>query len=282
MNETYDYAVLAGGGQLPLVVLNEILSHKNSVLVISFTGQPQPDLTDFMAAGEDILHITHPLGAAGKTIKLLKQYNVQHVVLAGNLSKPNLLDLKPDATGLALLAKLSRRHDNDYLSLVENVLKKEGFHVQGVQEICPNLCPDAKFINGLTGRNVDKTELADITHGVGVLGHMAPLDVGQACVVKDGVVLGVEAVEGTDTLLARCADLRGKTAHNGGILVKMSKTGQTQKADLPTIGPKTLEMLIQHGYAGVAIEAEKTILLEPETLKKMAKTANIFIKAIES
>ena len=265
---TTQYAILAGGGYLPVAVSQRILAQGDNALLITFTGQPQPD--DIL---EGVTHIQQALGAVGHTLKLLKEHGVEKVVLAGYLSKPKLFTLRPDVKGIALLSRVVRKHDDELLKAVCQLLEEEGMQLVSAQDICPNLLAP----EGALGKiSPDSSCRADIEIGKSVLQHMSSLDIGQAVLVKDKTVLGVEAVEGTDGLIERCVSLRGE-GEKGGVLVKFPKTQQTQKADLPAIGPKTIEQLAQYGYQGVAVQASGTLLLEREKLIEAADAAGLFV-----
>ncbi|MDD9912179.1 MAG: UDP-2,3-diacylglucosamine diphosphatase LpxI [Alphaproteobacteria bacterium] len=265
-------AILAGGGNLPTLVANAAVAQEHQVLMITFTGQQQPQIP------EGIQHIQQALGAVGQTLKLLKQNDIEQVVLAGNIEKPKIFNLRPDAKGLALLARVMRHHDDELLQTVCEMLEEEGFQVVSAQEICPDLLVST----GILGRHKPTPSVwKDITQGQETLKATGSLDIGQAVVVKDKVLLGIEAIEGTEALLQRCASLRGE-GEQGGVLVKLPKPEQTLQADVPTIGPNTIKTLAELGYAGVAIGAEKTLVLDKEETIKQANEAGIFIVGIES
>ncbi len=274
MPDTPPVAILAGGGKLPVHVVAHLQAQQRPVLLITFTGQPEPDM-DLTAAG--LIHYRQNLGAVGQTIKLMKQHNVQQVILAGYLSKPSLFDMRPDARGLALLAKVARRHDDALLRAVCQLLTDEGFTLVSPQTLCPELLAPKGKVGQLAPTSA---QLADIQLGQEVLQTLSPLDIGQAVIVKDKTVLGVEAAEGTDALIKRCAGLRG-TQDAGGILIKAPKTNQTLMADLPTIGEQTIALLAAHNYSGVAIQAQQTLLLEADAVVQAVDAANLFLYGYE-
>ena len=155
-------------------------------------------------------------------------------MLVGPVRRPSLLDLRPDAEGARLLARIGRAAfagDDGLLAAVVRVLGEEGFRVVGAHEILT----EAVGPEGLLSRAApDAAALADIARGVAVARALGAVDVGQGCVVQQGIVLAVEAIEGTDAMLARAAALRRPGP--GGVLVKLVKPGQDRRADLPTIG----------------------------------------------
>jgi hypothetical protein len=264
-------AILAGGGRLPTLLANKALEKGNKVVLLTFTGQPQPEIP----AGAD--HVQLALGAVSKTIKTLRQHKVEEVALAGYFPKPSLFDVRPDAKGLAILARLARHHDDELFSAICTFLQEEGFKVVAVPEIAPDLMAPA----GVLGQvQPDRAANLDIELGRNVLAHMAPLDISQAVIVKDKVVLGVEAAEGTEGLIKRCAPLRGE-ANAGGVLIKMAKAGQNVLVDLPSVGPRTIEQLIKGKYKGLAVHAGKTLMLDREAMLKQADEQGLFIIGIK-
>lgn len=155
--------------------------------------------------------------------------------------------------------------------------EEEGFRVVGADDILSGLTAR----EGVMGAVVpDEAAERDIARGVDVLQAMGAADVGQAVVVQDGIVLGVEAVEGTDALIARCGGLRREGP--GGVLVKLGKPEQERRADLPTIGPETVARVREAGLRGIAVEAGATIMLSPSRVIAAADEAGIFLVGLRS
>src|SRR5487761_2601934 len=181
-------------------------------------------------------------------------------VLIGPVRRPSLLDLRPDADGIRILARIGRAAfagDDGLLAAVIKVLGEEGFCIIGAQDVLQ----EALGPRGLLTRAApDAQAMSDIARGVAVARALGRVDVGQGCIVQQGLVLAVEAAEGTDAMLARTAELRRDGP--GGVLVKLVKPGQDRRADLPTIGPATIRGAAEAGLRGVAFEAGGTILAE--------------------
>lgn len=263
--------LLAGGGELPNSILAACQAEGRPVFVVTFEGQPSPE-PRLISKNQ---HFQANLGAVGKVLKVLKDADVESVVMAGNLHKPALFDLRLDWKGAQALAKLSLHHDDALLRAVCEILEGQGFKVMAPHDLLPELLAGQGL---LTRHKPTTTELEDARQGYRVAKVLGAEDIGQAIVIKNKVVIGVEAVEGTDRLLTRCADLRGKK--QGGVLVKVSKPQQDQRLDLPSIGPKTIEMLAQHGYAGVALEAGATLILERQQTLTLADKLGVFVYGI--
>lgn len=266
--ENIMFCLLAGGGALPGILARAALARGWEVRAVVFAGQPQPaDLP----VGVEVERF--PLGQIGHILAHLRAHKVQKVALAGHLEKPSLFNLKPDAAGLKLLARAMMMHDDALLRAVTATLEENGFEVVGVAELMPDLLVPA----GVLGKHKPRAEdLEDMGLGRSVLGVLGDLDIGQACVVHKGVVLGVEAVEGTDELITRCAGLRG-VDNRGGVLIKRAKPLQTELADLPVVGLATMKLLVQHHYTGLALGAQKTLVLERDEMVAMADKAGVFV-----
>jgi DUF1009 family protein len=202
-------------------------------------------------------------------------------VLAGAAKRPSVLHIAQgvDAAGLRLLARLGRAMflgDDGFLRGVDRVLAAEGFEVVAPQAILAGLLPPAGLLTA--GILPDALARADIARGIAVCRALGAVDVGQAVVVQQGLVLGVEAIEGTDALLGRCAALRREGP--GGVLVKLAKPGQDRRLDLPGIGPATLAGAAAAGLRGIVMEAGGAILVDREAVLASAQAAGIFVLAI--
>ncbi len=266
-------AILAGGGNLPTALAVAAQAAGYTVHVITFAGQPQPLHMPPVAST-----MQFPLGQVGHVLAHLKANRATHVALAGHLSKPSILSLKPDAAGLKLLARAVIRHDDALLRAVTGFLEENGFQLITAQDLIPNLLAP-KGLHSKAKPTAEEEE--DIALARSTLAVLGDLDIGQACIVHHGAILGVEAVEGTDTLIARCADYRAAKTENksGGILVKRAKDMQTDLADLPTVGPDTFRQLAAHGYRGICIQAGRTILLGKDECISLANQHNLFLLA---
>jgi hypothetical protein len=222
-------------------------------------------------------HATLRWGLAAQMLSWLKQHGVRQVVLAGTVARPSLLSLRPDAASMKLLGRIGRaafNGDDSILRAVMKVLAEEGFEVVGAQALLTGLLPEAAL---LAGPMPDDVARGDIARGLAVCHAIGAVDVGQAVIVQQGLVLGVEAIEGTDALILRAGGL--KREGPAPILVKALKPTQSTLADLPTIGPKTVESAHTAGLRGLAFQANGTILLERDTTIAAAEAAGIFLLA---
>ena len=218
------------------------------------------------------------MGEAGRAIAELKRAGVVDLVMAGPVRRPSWSEIGLDWRGAQLVAKIGARAlgDDSLLSAVARELEGEGFRLVGADD----LLPDGVAGEGTLGRHTpDDQARADIARGIEVALALGTADVGQSVVVQQGLVLAVEAIEGTDALLARARDLA--RAGPGGVLVKMAKPQQDRRMDLPTIGPKTLELAAAAGLRGVAVEAGGTIVVDPDACIAVADRLGLFLIGID-
>jgi hypothetical protein len=165
--------------------------------------------------------------------------------------------------------------DDGLLSAIVREVESEGFRVVGAD----TLLGTALTGEGPLGKHrPDEQALADIARGLQVVRALGAIDVGQAAVVQQGLVLGVEAIEGTDALLARCAGLKREGI--GGVLVKAAKPGQERRADLPTIGRHTVRSAAAAGLRGIAVEAGASLVIDPPAVAAMADEVGLFVMGV--
>ncbi|HME26140.1 MAG TPA: UDP-2,3-diacylglucosamine diphosphatase LpxI [Acetobacteraceae bacterium] len=261
--------ILAGGGRLPGQVAAAARAAGRNVFLIGLEGFADP------AVLAPWPHEVVRMLAAGRILAALREHGCRELVLVGPVRRPSLLDLRPDAEGARILARIGRAAfagDDGLLAAVVRVFAEEGFRVLGVHEVLD----EALGPVGLLSRTApDAVAMADIRRGIAVARALGAIDVGQGCVVQQGIVLAVEAAEGTDAMLARCASLA--RPGRGGVLVKLVKPGQDRRADLPTVGPETLRGAAGASLRGVAFEAGGTILAERDATIAVADAAGLFL-----
>jgi DUF1009 family protein len=265
--------ILAGGGPLPGKVASAALAAGRSVFLVGFEDFAEPQT---IAA---FPHEVVRLGAAGRTLQLLRDHGCQDLVLVGPVRRPSWRDLRPDAEGVRILARIGRSMfagDDGLLAAVVRVLAEEGFRVLGAHEVLT----EALGPGGLLTRVApDAQARADIARGVTVVRALGAVDVGQGCVVQQGSVLAVEAMEGTDRMIERAASLALPAP--GGVLVKLVKPGQDRRADLPTVGPRTIDGASRAGLRGIAFEAGGTLFTDRAACIEAADAAGLFLVGID-
>lgn len=264
--------IIAGGGVLPERLLHACDKRGIEPFVIGFEGQTNHDLM----IGRKYLWTR--LGAAGQIIQTLHAHEIKDIVLIGSIARPGFSELKPDWKTASFLMKIGSRAlgDDGLLSAIRSELEREGFTVHGVQEFAQDLLAPAGAVGKYKPRKEDES---DIARGLEVAAALGALDVGQAVVVQNGVVLGVEGIEGTDALITRCGSL--KRGGKGPILVKLIKPGQDMNLDMPTIGPNTIAKAAENGFRGILFQAETTLLIDPQAVAEKADQAKIFVYGME-
>lgn len=264
--------VLAGSGVLPHSIVEACKASGREVFVIAFEGSADLPL-------DNIQHSWVNIGSVGKAIKILRDNKIEEIILAGRVGRPELKDLDLDFSGVKLLSKIVRQRaqgDNKLFAVIIKYLEKAGFIVRGVDEVAGDLLAPKGTI---TSRSPDKREKEDIKVGVNAAKLLGQADIGQAVVVQRGVVIGVEAVEGTDNLIKRCSDILAGDAN--ATLVKVKKPEQDVRIDLPTIGVNTVENAYNNGLRGIAVEAGGTLILEQAKVIKKANELGMFIYGVE-
>jgi DUF1009 family protein len=265
--------IIAGGGPLPGQVAAAANAAGRPVFIAALENFAEPRIV------APFPHRFFRLGAIGGIRDALRAQKCVDIVMIGPVKRPSLLSLRPDAEGARLVAKIGRAAfagDDGLLAAVIRVLGEEGFNVLGAHDILR----DALGPEGLLSRGQpDGQAMADVRRGVEVLKIIGAADIGQACVVQQGIVLAVEAVEGTDAMLGRVAAI----ARPGpaGVLVKLSKPGQERRADLPTIGEATIRHAHNAGLRGVAFEAGGTILTDRLAMIAAADETGLFLIGVQ-
>jgi len=265
--------ILAGGGPIPGQVARAARDAGRPVFVIGFQGFAEP------AVIENFPHEYVRLGAAGRMLELLRQHDCRDLVLVGPVRRPSLLSLRPDAEGTRILAKIGAAAflgDDGMLAAVVRVLGEEGFTILGAHEVMETMLGASGVVSRL---KPDAAAWGDIHRGIEVARALGSVDVGQGCIVQQGIVLAVEAVEGTDQMLARAAGLARPGP--GGVLIKLVKPGQDRRTDLPTIGPRTLVAAAGAGLRGVAFEAGGTLLTDRAACVAEADRLGLFLFGID-
>jgi DUF1009 family protein len=264
--------ILAGAGELPLRIIEACRAAERPFFVLAFEGSADPDRL------EGAPQAWVRLGAAGEGLRLLRENGVEELVMAGAVRRPSLLQLRPDWRTAKFFARIGYRalgDDGLLRAVIRELEETEGFRVIGADALLgPALAPE-----GPLGRLApDGQAEQDIALGLRVVRALGALDIGQAVVVQQGLVLGVEAIEGTDALIDRCGPLRREGPR--GVLVKGTKPGQERRADLPTIGPRTVARAEAAGLAGIAVEAGATLILDRQATVAAADRAGLFVVGI--
>ena len=263
-------AIVAGRDTLPRRIAEDRAARGLPYLVISFPGTTRPWM-------EGHPHEEHRFEKPGRLFRALARAGVEEVVFAGAMDRPRLRPWAADLTALGIaphVFRLLRRGDDTLLSGLAGIFEARGFRLVPAEACLPGLTAGP----GTLGRHrLGAEALADARRAAAILAALGPLDVSQAAVVARGLCLGIEAIEGTDPLLARVAALpppkRGPTP--SGVLVKRPKPGQDRRVDLPTIGPGTVAGASRAGLLGIVVEAGGANVLDREAIVEAADAAGI-------
>ena len=264
--------VIAGGGDLPKLIIDDCVLSERPVFVAALKDMANPK------ALKHCDHAFFPMGAVGKIIQNFKKRGIEHMMFTGSVKRPSLIALKPDLKGAKLLAQLvTHPHagDNTLLSTLIQFFEKEGFTVIGADHVVPDLLMPQGC---LTATKPNKEAEVNIDLGHQILSQIGDLDIGQSIAVQQNTILGVEAIEGTDALIARTGELR--LSGEDPILVKIKKPNQDPRVDLPTIGPITIDNLVQAGFQGIAVKAGEALLLHRDEVIDRANKQKIFVVGI--
>lgn len=251
--------IIAGSGQFPFLVAQGAKRDGLRVVICGIHGNADPEL----ASEADVFTMVH-LGQLGALIDFFKKNGVKRTYMAGAISKPKALDLRPDLRVAKMIFKLGKNKGDDaILRAVAEELQSEGITVVRPEE----LAPDLRSSSGVLGRHRPDSDLwQDIRFGWRIAKAVGALDIGQCVVVRNGIVIAVEGIEGTDAALIRGGELGGP----GCTAVKVLKPGQDERLDLPSIGSGTVALLAKYKYACLAFEAGKTLFFDQKAALKTA------------
>jgi len=270
--------LIAGGGAMPFAVADCMRARGVQPVLFALKGACDP------VAVARFRHHWISVGQVGRAIKLFRAENCRDLVFIGTLVRPALSEVRLDWGTLRVLGRVwaaFRGGDDHLLSGIGRILEQDGFRMVGIKDVAPDLLMPEGC---LTRTAPDQNAAGDIARGREVLAALSPFDIGQAAVVIDGHVVGVEDIEGTDGLLARVARLRkeGRIRARAmrGVLVKAPKRGQDLRFDLPTIGSRTIEGAAAAGLAGIAIVAGNTIVADPQAMIEAADAAGLFVTGL--
>jgi DUF1009 family protein len=265
--------LIAGGRDLPLHVANSIEQMGDRLTVIEI----DPDCPEGRFDGAE----RFPLAKFGKLLKVMKKSGVTHVCFAGTVGRPDFSNFKPDLSAMRYLPgtlKAAKEGDDALLRHVMGIFETRGFEVISAQELCQTLVLKAGPL-GL--HSISAEQRMDAQRAMEVANLIGEKDIGQGAVVTDGVVLAVEAQEGTDAMLERVANLpaaiRGNTMSRAGVLAKRLKPGQDNRVDLPTIGPRTVELAAKAGLAGIIADADEAFVIDRTETIRLADEHGLFI-----
>ena len=263
--------LIAGNGRFPFLVLDAARGAGHDVTVVAIKEEAFPDLADAAARPPAAALHWVSLGQLGKCISLLKEAGVTQAVMAGQVKHTKLFaDIVPDLTLAAVLMRLKARNTDALISGVADVLRDRGIDlVDSTAFLLPFLAPEG----ALTRRAPTGVERADLEFGYRIADTIAGMDIGQTIAVKSTAVVAVEAMEGTDEVIARAGHLAGA----GVRIIKVAKPNQDMRFDVPVIGVSTIEAMKAVGADVLSVDAGKTLMIDGDAIIRAADEAGIAI-----
>lgn len=262
--------LIAGSGRFPLLFAQNAQESGVRVIAVAHRGETAEEIERF---AEEVTWVH--VGQLGKIIRTFRNAHVRNAVMAGGIRKARLLSrFRPDPRGLALLARMKRRDDDYLLRGVAAELEREGIRVLESTLFLERIIPAEPGV--LTRTEPGPEQWKDVRFGIPAAKTLGDLGIGQTLVLKAGVILAVEAIEGTDAAIRR----GGGMVDGAVVVVKMSKPQQDLRFDVPAIGPGTVEVLKEVGGGVLAVERRRSILLDKEKLLAAADDAGIAVVAV--
>ncbi len=260
--------IIAGGGELPRAIAESARDAGRSVFVVALEGAGD--------WAESFPHDRSSMGLVGKTLGLLHAHDCREVVFAGYVARPNFFKLRYDLKGLSWFPPVlwaMRKGDNTLLDAMVGLFEREGLAIKSVADVAPWLQIPAGPLGRVAPAPEDEK---DIAAAMNMAREQGARDVGQAVVVRDGQVLGIEGKDGTDAMLLRL----GRLPPGRGVLAKALKPMQNRKTDLPTIGVATVKNAAACGLAGIAIEAHTALVLGRAAVAEAADALGLFVVGV--
>ena len=261
--------LIVGNGTFPLLLAREAKKRGDQVVAVALVEEADPAIEE---VADEVTWLS--IGQLGKTIAFLKNHGVTHAVMAGQVKHIQLFrNIIPDLRAAKVLAKALNKKAESILSMVIKEFEDEGIQfLPSTTYLDHWMCPEGL----LTKRTLSGAEQDDIAFGLPLAQVLAAQDIGQTIVVKDKTVVAVEAMEGTDACIRRAGEVAGA----GCVVIKVARPRQDLRFDVPVIGPRTLEALLQARVQVLALEAGKTLLLDKENLLKEANAAKLTITGL--
>ena len=262
--------LLAGNGRFPFLVLEAARSLGHDITIIAVKEEADADLEAAAAAPVAVPIHRVSLGHLGTCLQILQDAGVTHAVMAGQVKHTKIFGVMPDLTFMSLLAKLTARNTDALIGAVAGVMRDRGIELIDSTALLTPLLAEAGV---MTARQPTDAETASLTFGYRMADTIAGLDIGQTIAVKHSAVVAVEAMEGTDAVIARAAELAGP----GVVIVKVAKPRQDMRFDVPIVGLPTVQMMARAGASVLSLDAGKALMFDKAKLIAAADAAGIAI-----
>ena len=262
----HSLGIIAGNGVYPQLLAEAARkAGVKKIVAAAFTDETDPTLEKHV----DLLEWMR-VGQLGRFLKFFRGQDIHHAIMAGQIAPKNLFDLRPDLKAVMLLGKLEQRNAESIFAAIADELAK----------IDVDLLPATTFLEDsiaklglIAGPKLSSREEHDIEIGWKIAKEIARLNIGQTVIVKNGTIIAVEALEGTNEAIRR----GGSLAHGGAVMVKAAKPNQDMRFDVPIIGAETIRVATKAGLRVVAVEAGKTLFLQRDAIANLAGAASISI-----
>lgn len=263
--------LIAGNGRFPFLVLEAARAAGHQVTIIALKEEAFPELEAEAAKAPAAVVHRVSLGKLGTWVGLLEKAGATHALMAGQVKHTRLFsDIVPDLTALSLLTRITSKNTDAIIAAVADFLRERGMElIDSTAFLAPLMAREGV----LTKRAPTDDERADLTFGYGIADVIAGLDIGQAIAVKSVAVVAVEAMEGTDQVIARAGQLAGA----GVTIVKVAKPNQDMRFDVPVIGVATIRAMQAAGASTLSVDAEKTLMIDGDAIIAAADAAGIAI-----
>ena len=260
--------IIAGNGVYPRLLADSARkAGVKKIVVAAFTGETDPALAQHV----DLLEWMR-VGQLNRLLKFFRTHDIHQAIMAGQIAPKNLFDLRPDWKALLLLGKLKERNaESIFAAIAEELANVDVDVLPATTFLEDSLAP----LGLIAGPKLSRHEQDDVDLGWKIAKEIARLDIGQAIIVKNGTVVAVEAIEGTNEAIKR----GGALAREGAIMIKVAKPNQDMRFDVPVIGVETIRIAAEARVRVIAVEAGKTLLLERDAIVDLAKRAGISIVA---
>ena len=264
-------AIIAGQGLLPKLIYDECIKKGIKIIIIGLKG----DFDEQVFQG---IHYTifKPYNIS-KIFRYLRDKNISRLIIAGKVNRKNIYKLVCDQLGLEIFTKIMKNgfNDNNIHSIIIKFIEDNGFKI-----LSPDKIADTSITprGNITNVKISHDKITDIKKGVKILKRIIINDIGQGLVINKGLIIGVEAIEGTNELLKRCTNYLDVS--NNGILIKLCKPHQDIKLDLPCIGPDTIKNIARFSYSGIVLESQRSIIIDNKESIDLANKNKIFIYGV--
>ena len=258
--------IIAGNGVYPRLLADAARkAGVKKIIAAAFTRETDPALEQHV----DVLEWTR-VGQLNRLLKFFRVQDIHHAIMAGQIAPKNLFDLRPDWKALMLLGKLKQRNAESIFAAIADELAKVNVDLLPATTFLENSLATSGLISG---PKLSRNEEDDVDLGWKIAKDIARLDIGQTVLVKSGTVVAVEALEGTNDAIRRGGELAG----SGAVMVKVAKPNQDMRFDVPVIGLETIRIAAEARLRVIAVEAEKTLLLERDAIVDLANHSKISI-----